>query len=215
MSETSGGNPNSPWVPDSTGNGSREDAMPTEVYGHPMSVFLMPRYRSLCLLDTKGEAERREAIQQLRAQRAVERFLNDGCLVRAATMGVGGGLLGILFGAFFFTMKPVDVDTTLGFRAQLREQYKSFVPEVASTAKNFAKIGALFSFCECIIDKFLSSSLNCLVRSASLCASLFGHREEQLMTCEELFMVVASLAPYWQSKMPPSVLCYSSKEHFP
>ncbi|XP_026191010.1 mitochondrial import inner membrane translocase subunit TIM22-4 [Cyclospora cayetanensis] len=153
MSETSGGNPNSPWVPDSTGNGSREDAMPTEVYGHPMSVFLMPRYRSLCLLDTKGEAERREAIQQLRAQRAVERFLNDGCLVRAATMGVGGGLLGILFGAFFFTMKPVDVDTTLGFRAQLREQYKSFVPEVASTAKNFAKIGALFSFCECIIDK--------------------------------------------------------------
>ena len=60
-------------------------------------------------------------------------------------------------------MKPVDVDTSLGFRAQLREQYKSFFPEVAATAKNFAKIGALYSLSECLIDRVNSSTLSDLV----------------------------------------------------
>lgn len=64
-----------------------------------MSVFLSPQYRNLSLFEMKGEEdsrERAEIIQQLRAQRAVESFFNDGCLVRAATMGVGGGLVGRL-----------------------------------------------------------------------------------------------------------------------
>lgn len=73
--------------------------LPDPVYGHPMSIFLSDRYRKLCLFGLKGEEERRERaemLQQLRAQRAVEGFLRDGCLVRAATMGVGGGILGTL-----------------------------------------------------------------------------------------------------------------------
>ena len=62
-------------------------------------------------------------------------------------------LAGIVLGAFFFTMKPVDVDSSLGLRAQIRQQYKSFIPDVAATAKNFAKIGGLYSLFECAVDK--------------------------------------------------------------
>ncbi|CDI75559.1 mitochondrial import inner membrane translocase subunit Tim17 domain-contraining protein, putative [Eimeria praecox] len=136
--------------------GGYEQLVPPAVHCHPMSVFLAPQYRNLSLFEVKGEedAQRQaEALQQLRAQRAVERFLNDGCLLRAAATSVGGGLLGIVLGAFFFTMKPVDVDNSLGLRAQLRQQYKSFIPEVTATAKNFAKIGGLYSLAECIVDK--------------------------------------------------------------
>ncbi|KAL8450745.1 hypothetical protein Emed_002383 [Eimeria media] len=130
--------------------------LPDAVYGHPMSVFLTDRYLNLRVYDSKGEEERRlqaEALEQLRAQRTVEAFFRDGCLVRSAFMGMGGGVLGLLLGSFFFTMKPVDVDTKLSLRAQLREQYKSFIPEVTATAKNFAKIGALYSLTECLIDR--------------------------------------------------------------
>lgn len=77
----------------------------------------------------------------------------DAHLVATSQIPCVSFVAGILLGAFLFTMKPVDVNTTLGLRAQLREQYKTFVPEVASTAKNFAKIGGLYSFSECIIDR--------------------------------------------------------------
>ncbi|CDJ63876.1 mitochondrial import inner membrane translocase subunit Tim17 domain-contraining protein, putative [Eimeria necatrix] len=156
MPETSGGSNDHLGSLGTNSTSSGGGFLSNTMYSHPMSVFLSPQYRNLSLFEMKGEEdsrERAEIIQQLRAQRAVESFFNDGCLVRAATMGVGGGLVGILLGAFLFTMKPVDVNTTLGLRAQLREQYKTFVPEVASTAKNFAKIGGLYSFSECIIDR--------------------------------------------------------------
>ncbi|CDJ58114.1 mitochondrial import inner membrane translocase subunit Tim17 domain-contraining protein, putative [Eimeria maxima] len=136
--------------------GGSQQLLSPAVHRHPMSVFLTPQYRNLSLfrVKTAEDAQRRAAaLQQLRAQRAVESFLNDGCLLRAATSSVGGGLLGLFLGAFFFTMKPVDVDSCLGLRAQLRQQYKSFVPDVASTAKSFAKIGGLYSLAECIVDK--------------------------------------------------------------
>ncbi|KAL8443261.1 hypothetical protein Emag_005986 [Eimeria magna] len=159
--------------------------LPEPVYGHPMSVFLSDRYLNLRVYDSKGEEERKfqaQALEQLRAQRAVEAFFRDGCLVRSAFMGLGGGVLaiqseavessftnfrvaelgcmytGILLGSFFFTMKPVDVDTKLSLRAQLKEQYKTFVPEVSATAKNFAKIGALYSLTECLIDRVSSAT---------------------------------------------------------
>ncbi|CDJ26847.1 mitochondrial import inner membrane translocase subunit Tim17 domain-contraining protein, putative [Eimeria mitis] len=159
MSEASGGDPHvhgAPGEPLFQEEGGAQQPLPPTVRSHPMSVFLTPQYRNLTLFAAQAgeDAQRQaEALQQLRAQRAVEKFINDGCILRAATTSVGGGLLGIVLGAFFFTMKPVDVDSSLGLRAQLRQQYKSFVPDVAATAKNFAKIGGLYSLSECIVDK--------------------------------------------------------------
>ncbi|CDJ47438.1 mitochondrial import inner membrane translocase subunit Tim17 domain-contraining protein, putative [Eimeria brunetti] len=157
MSEASGGPLHGQWAPGEAlvGAGHQQLFTPA-VHSHPMAVFLTPQYRNLSLFAVKPDedAQRQaEALQQLRAQRAVEKFFNDGCLLRAATTSIGGGLLGIVLGAFFFTMKPVDVDNSLGLRAQLRQQYKSFLPDVAATAKNFAKIGGLYSLAECIVDK--------------------------------------------------------------
>lgn len=65
---------------------------------------------------------------------------------------------GLLFGSFFFTMKPVDVDSSLPLRQQLREQYRHFIPEVFGTARNFAKLGAVYSLIECTIDRVRRSS---------------------------------------------------------
>lgn len=84
-------------VPPLSGSPLGGPRLPDPVYGPPMSMFVSDRYRSLCLFDLKDEEERRqraEALQQLRVQRAVEGFFRDGCLIRAATMGVGGGILG-------------------------------------------------------------------------------------------------------------------------
>eukprot|EP00920_Eleutheroschizon_duboscqi_P033997 GHVT01081597.1.p1 GENE.GHVT01081597.1~~GHVT01081597.1.p1 ORF type:complete len:332 (-),score=16.19 GHVT01081597.1:1212-2207(-) len=83
----------------------------------------------------------------------VQRFLTEGCLVRSGVMGCGGGVLGLLFGAFFFTMRPVDVDTAAPFLKQVREQYRNFIPEVTRTAKSFAKLGAVYTLAECFVER--------------------------------------------------------------
>jgi len=73
--------------------------------------------------------------------------------VRSVMMGAGGGVLGILFGAFFFTMKPIETDTTLPFMQQVRASYRGFLPDVLQSAKNFAKLGMIYSLIECFIER--------------------------------------------------------------
>lgn len=63
------------------------------------------------------------------------------------------GFSGVLFGAFFFTLKPVDVDTTRPFREQFKQQYKTFIPDVARSSKSFAKLGFIYSLVECFIQR--------------------------------------------------------------
>ncbi|EPR62206.1 mitochondrial inner membrane translocase subunit TIM17, putative [Toxoplasma gondii ME49] len=121
----------------------------------PMDIFLGDRYRTLNLTPdaTTLTDEQKQIQQQILLQNKVERFFTEGCLARAAVMGAGGGVLGGLFGAFFFTMKPVDVDTSLPFRDQMRQQYRNFLPEVGRSAKSFAKLGFLYSLAECFIQR--------------------------------------------------------------
>ncbi|KEP67510.1 UNVERIFIED_CONTAM: mitochondrial inner membrane translocase subunit TIM17, putative [Hammondia hammondi] len=121
----------------------------------PMDIFLGDRYRTLNLTPdaTTLTDEQKQIQQQILLQNKVERFFTEGCLARAAVMGAGGAVLGVLFGAFFFTMKPVDVDTSLPFREQMRQQYRNFLPDVGRSAKSFAKLGFLYSLVECFIQR--------------------------------------------------------------
>ncbi|PFH35198.1 putative inner membrane translocase subunit TIM17 [Besnoitia besnoiti] len=119
----------------------------------PMDIFLGERYRTLNLAPGELTDEQRQMQQQMLMQQRVEKFFSEGCLMRACLMGTGGGVLGVLFGTFFFSMKPVDVDTTLPFRAQLKQQYQNFLPEVGRSAKNFAKLGFIYSLTECFIQR--------------------------------------------------------------
>jgi len=54
---------------------------------------------------------------------------------------------------FFFTMKPIETDTSLPFTQQVRASYKGFVPDVLRSAKNFAKLGMMYSLVECFIER--------------------------------------------------------------
>lgn len=99
MSETSGGTPD---LQGASGKpfqdeGGAQQLFPPASHCHPMSVFLTPQYRNLSLFGVTAEEDAQihaEVVQQIKAQRAVEKFINDGCLLRAATTSVGGGLLG-------------------------------------------------------------------------------------------------------------------------
>lgn len=74
-------------------------------------------------------------------------------MVKSLIMGAGGSVLGLLFGTFFFTMKPTDIDTSKPLRDQIRQSYRGFVPEVTKTAKGFAKLGFLYSLFDCAIAR--------------------------------------------------------------
>eukprot|EP00922_Rhytidocystis_sp_ex-Travisia-forbesii_P049714 GHVS01073977.1.p1 GENE.GHVS01073977.1~~GHVS01073977.1.p1 ORF type:complete len:260 (-),score=74.07 GHVS01073977.1:607-1275(-) len=136
-----------------------------------LDVFLSDRYRHLRLRppqaigleDGGGGAESAAAAAASATSSthsmfsvhpaAVEKFFAEGCLCKSIVMGVGGGGLGVLFGGFFFAMKPMDVDTTLPFKQQIKESYKGFGKEVKSTAKNFAKLSFIYSLIECFIER--------------------------------------------------------------
>lgn len=83
----------------------------------------------------------------------VTRFFQEGCLMKATVMGAGGGVLGLVLGAFLFTMRPADVDTTLPLRQQMRQAYKGFGTEARKSMVGFAKIGFLYSLIDCCIAR--------------------------------------------------------------
>ncbi|CEM33541.1 unnamed protein product [Vitrella brassicaformis CCMP3155] len=113
-----------------------------------MDVLLSDRYTSLRLIKNPFGDEI-PPINPLK----VQQFFTEGCLSRSCLMGIAGGGLGLLFGGFFFTMRPVDIDTTLPMWQQIKQSYKGFIPEVVQSAKSFAKIGFIFSLVECFIEK--------------------------------------------------------------
>ncbi|PHJ21139.1 mitochondrial import inner membrane translocase subunit tim17 domain-contraining [Cystoisospora suis] len=150
----SGSPPSTVSVPSPTPPAPSSPQAPPGTPETPMEIFLSKRYRTLNLAPTGPlTPEQKQMQEQLRLQKKVETFFSEGCLVRSSLMGVGGGVLGVLFGAFFFTMKPVDVDTTRPFREQFKQQYKTFLPDVARSSKSFAKLGFIYSLVECFIQR--------------------------------------------------------------
>eukprot|EP00386_Alphamonas_edax_P004476 GDKI01014120.1.p1 GENE.GDKI01014120.1~~GDKI01014120.1.p1 ORF type:complete len:204 (-),score=24.66 GDKI01014120.1:23-634(-) len=117
-------------------------------YRSYLDVFLSERYRKLHFVRQLNKENQPPIDPQ-----AVQKFFQEGCLVRSIMMGVGGYGLGLLFGSFMFTMRPVDIDTTLPFREQVKQSYKGMGTEVLASAKNFAKIGMVYSLVECFIER--------------------------------------------------------------
>lgn len=135
------------------------DLPPSQTYYNYMEVFLADRYRTFRLLKPMTSEE---ALTYGRIQ-LVSGFFQEGCLIKSVVMGAGGGVLGLLFGTFFFTMRPVDIDTTQPFRKQISQSYRGFGAEITKSVKGFAKIGFMYSLCDCAIAK-VSTAFLCLIK---------------------------------------------------
>uniref|UniRef100_A0A0G4GZ21 Mitochondrial import inner membrane translocase subunit TIM22 n=1 Tax=Chromera velia CCMP2878 TaxID=1169474 RepID=A0A0G4GZ21_9ALVE len=128
-----------------SGSGSPSQVQPVS----PMEVLLSPRYRRLQLGKEATEDDKAAWVQQ-----RVSAAVSEGCVTRGIVGGVGGYVLGLLFGGFFFGMKPIEQDIShLPWREQIRQSYKGFIPEVVSSAKGFAKIGAIYSIVDCFVER--------------------------------------------------------------
>ncbi|GFE55518.1 mitochondrial import inner membrane translocase subunit [Babesia ovis] len=93
----------------------------------------------------------------------LQQKVSENCLVHASVVGVSSALIGSLFGTFFFTVQASNVahaipEENVGFRRQMREQLKLLWPSVKSSARGFAKLGFIYSLCECIIQKHRAKS---------------------------------------------------------
>lgn len=132
---------------------------PPRTYNNYTEVFLSEKYLKLKMFKPMMTEDDRKAYNQIQA---VTRFVQEGCLVRAMVMGSGGGVLGLLFGTFFFTMKPVNVDTSLPLRQQIRQSYSGFGTEVTKSVKGFAKLGFIYSMFECGIAKVRPLHVRCM-----------------------------------------------------
>ncbi|GBE59856.1 mitochondrial import inner membrane translocase subunit [Babesia ovata] len=118
-------------------------------------VFLSDRYVNYRPVGKELTPEEVAFLKALNIQQRVY----ENCLVRASVIGVSSALLGSLVGAFFFTFQASSVahevpsDKSAGIRSQLAAQYKQFLPAVKSSARNFAKLGFVYSLFECVIQK--------------------------------------------------------------
>ncbi|KAK1442303.1 hypothetical protein BgAZ_403330 [Babesia gibsoni] len=94
----------------------------------------------------------------------IQQSVYENCLIRASLIGVSSAVIGSLVGAFFFTLHAsntahiVTEGETATIRSQLYAQYRQCVPAVKSSARNFAKIGFLYSLFECFIQKYRAKS---------------------------------------------------------
>lgn len=88
----------------------------------------------------------------------IHTYLNEGILPKCIGMGIGGGVVGMFIGAFFFSMQPNHIDHNLNYKKQLIEHFSLFKQSVKSSCKNFAKIGFLFSFYENSLQKIRASN---------------------------------------------------------
>ncbi|XP_053990595.1 uncharacterized protein LOC128882845 [Hylaeus volcanicus] len=112
-------------------------------------VFLTDRYRNFDIFPKMSEEEK----VMYRRMQVVTNFFQEGCLVRAAVMGAGGGMLGILCGSFMFGMKHVDVNPDANWRQTIKHTYSNFFRHATKTGKDFMKLGFLYSFIECLVIK--------------------------------------------------------------
>lgn len=89
--------------------------------------------------------------------------LMNNCAVKATIAAVMGGLLGVAFGVFTASMDPsmagagIDAapltENTKTTRQVLRETAVLMRDKSVSYAKGFALMGAVYSSCECVIEK--------------------------------------------------------------
>ncbi|VWU48576.1 mitochondrial import inner membrane translocase subunit TIM22, putative [Hepatocystis sp. ex Piliocolobus tephrosceles] len=119
---------------------------------HNNNIILNDKYVNLKFF------KKQELSDQERIFLKVQTFMNEGILPKCIGMGLGGGFLGILAGAFFFTMQPSNIDYNLGYKEQLKEQFYMFKQSIKNTCFNFAKIGFLFSFYENSLQKIRAAN---------------------------------------------------------
>jgi mitochondrial import inner membrane translocase subunit TIM22 len=112
-------------------------------------AFLTDRYRNFDIFP-KMTAE--EKIMYRRMQ-IITNFFQEGCLVRAAVMGAGGGMLGMLCGSFMFGMKHVEMNPDMNWKQSVQHTYCNFFRHATKTGKEFMKLGFLYSFIECLVIK--------------------------------------------------------------
>lgn len=100
--------------------------------------------------------------EDFQAQQKVERAartFQDSCALKVGMAGIGGFVLGGAFGLFMSSMAYDTPMTpqgqqlgTLPIRQQLKVGLKDMGSRSLSSAKNFGKIGAIFSGVECGIE---------------------------------------------------------------
>ncbi|SBT79653.1 mitochondrial import inner membrane translocase subunit TIM22, putative [Plasmodium malariae] len=117
------------------------------------NIILSDKYINLNILK-KGE----ELNDQEKLFLKVHTYLNEGIIPKCIGMGIGGGFVGILIGAFFFSMQPSNIDYTLSYKEQLKEQFCLFKQSIKNSCVNFAKIGFLFSFYENSLQKMRAAN---------------------------------------------------------
>ncbi|CAG8483093.1 6170_t:CDS:2 [Diversispora eburnea] len=82
-------------------------------------------------------------------------MIQESCPFKVALSGVGGFVLGGLFGMFMSSFEMASVDPTI-YDQPMKKQLKATAQDMArrsfSMAKNFAVVGAIFSGTECVIE---------------------------------------------------------------
>ncbi|GAW81757.1 mitochondrial import inner membrane translocase subunit TIM22 [Plasmodium gonderi] len=120
---------------------------------HKNNILLNDKYINFKIFK-KGE----ELSDQEKIFLKVHTYLYEGIIPKCIGMGIGGGFVGVLIGTFFFSMQPNNIDYTLGYKEQLKEQFHMFKQSIKSTCLNFAKIGFLFSFYENSLQKIRAAN---------------------------------------------------------
>ncbi|KAG9288211.1 hypothetical protein G9A89_020517 [Geosiphon pyriformis] len=81
----------------------------------------------------------------------------ESCPVKSCLSGVGGFLLGGVFGMFMSSFEMASTDPAVleqPLRQQLKHTAKDMAQKSFSMAKNFAVVGAIFSGTECMIESY-------------------------------------------------------------
>ncbi|KAG2447250.1 hypothetical protein HYH02_007990 [Chlamydomonas schloesseri] len=93
---------------------------------------------------------------------AAQEFMNN-CFVKSAMSGAMGGVAGLAFGLFMSSfenahggmdMAVPDGAAQKPTRVVLKEMFNNMRTKSVSYAKGFAVMGALFSFNECVVEKW-------------------------------------------------------------
>ncbi|KAK1936355.1 putative mitochondrial import inner membrane translocase subunit Tim17 [Babesia divergens] len=123
-------------------------------------AFLSDRYINYGLLRRQLSPE--EATFQSALQ--IQQRVHENCVVRASFIGLSSAVIGGLVGTFFFSVQASNAAHTVApeearsIRSQIAAQYRQLVPVVKSSARNFAKIGFIYSMFECFIQKYRATS---------------------------------------------------------
>lgn len=86
----------------------------------------------------------------------------NNCFVKSAISGAMGGVAGVAFGLFSASMENAhggldtmpEVTGQKTTRVILKEMFMNLKTKSVSYAKGFAMMGALYSFNECVIEKY-------------------------------------------------------------